>query len=335
MSKAPGFNGSQHFAAESDQPPLPIPPTLLSAPSGNYGIRAAGSAQSVAGGVLTWNNIGGGIQMGGGVMEVGAGVGVFLGGGPPGWVAGTVLILHGFDNIYAGFGTIYSGMPQNTLTYQAIAGAGQAAGLSENTSQWIAFIADAMLPTVVTGGVSLGQKLLQSGGRSVADDLSREIAEKIPGRPGTATTANNSLDEMRVRPVSGHTGFKESARLNRREILELRDDLATIGVKLERNADRILDRIGQNVRGGFDYESGTVYLRRGATSYEAFHEATHARQWANLGRANYVALGQFARERHVFQQVFANRPQFSRSELAHAVSYMRDIRSKFNAGLIE
>jgi len=173
----------------------------------------------------------------------------------------------------------------------------------------------------ITGTVQLATVGVGAAGKLT----SAVIPAKIPARaPGAA------LDLVDGLPVSGRTGFLNSSRLTRGELTNLRDELADIGVKLERNADSILNQAGPHVRGGFDYGTGTVLLRKGATSYEAFHEAAHAKQWADIGATAYDALGTFRRERYVFSQIRANRTLFSEAELQHAVKYISRLRRNFN-----
>ncbi|UDN38148.1 hypothetical protein LG402_15630 [Proteus sp. NMG38-2] len=133
------------------------------------------------------------------------------------------------------------------------------------------------------------------------------------------------------RPVSGHTGYLNSPRLSRRELTDIRNELSELGIKFVKNADRLLP---PHTRGGFDYTSGTVYLKRGATRYEAFHEMTHAKQYAAIGKEAYIALGTYARESHVFNTIIGNRTIFSSAELKHAVGYMRELKRRYLRGAI-
>ncbi|MBC8955025.1 RHS family protein [Xenorhabdus sp. PB62.4] len=133
------------------------------------------------------------------------------------------------------------------------------------------------------------------------------------------------------RPVSGHTGFLNSPRLSRSQLTQMRDEMAKLGIKFVKNADKHLPK---GVRGGFDYGSGTLYLRKGATLYEAFHEMAHARQFAAIGQQAYKALGTYAREAHVFNQIFKNRSMFSSAEVKHAIGYMRSLKDRYLRGII-
>ena len=80
---------------------------------------------------------------------------------------------------------------------------------------------------------------------------------------------------------------------------------------------------------------GTLYLRQGVTDYEAFHEVTHARQWAALGKDKYLAQGKYAREKHVFDEIMKNESRFTKDEIKHAKDYIADLKAKFDAHLID
>lgn len=148
----------------------------------------------------------------------------------------------------------------------------------------------------------------------------------------TCPQGTKNLDHLGDgRPVSGHAGFLNSPRLSRSELGKIRQEMADIGVKFVKNADKHLP---PGVRGGFDFSSGTLYLRKGATRYEAFHEMTHAKQFAELGQKAYISLGTYARESHVFNQVFKNRSMFTSSEVKHAIGYMRSLKERFLLGRI-
>jgi RHS repeat-associated protein len=143
------------------------------------------------------------------------------------------------------------------------------------------------------------------------------------------------------RPVSGHTGFLNSPRMSRSEIQSYRSEMNNIGIDVTifRNTDKTLPRtsvrIPPDARGAFNTGTETIYLRKGATAYEAFHEGSHARQYAEIGKDAYHGLGRYARESYVFNQIYKNRNQFSSEELKHAVNYIRDLRILYRSGRID
>ncbi len=114
------------------------------------------------------------------------------------------------------------------------------------------------------------------------------------------------------------------------------EEMKRIGVRLELDADQLIGiNVGKTKNATFDYENGIIYLRKGATEFEMFHEATHAKQWAQLGKKNYEELGEFAREKHVYDEIIANSCRFSDDEIRHAKLYIEDLKKLFDAGSID
>jgi hypothetical protein len=126
-----------------------------------------------------------------------------------------------------------------------------------------------------------------------------------------------------------------SKRLNAQQLDQYSAQLGEYGVTLSRGreATSILKKHG--ARAAFDSFDDVVYLRKNATAYDAFHELQHVKHRAALGQAEYRRIGEYARERHVFEQVFKNRSQFNREELRHGLNYLRDEKFLFNRGVID
>jgi len=113
-------------------------------------------------------------------------------------------------------------------------------------------------------------------------------------------------------------------------------DMKNRGVEVKLNADQEIDiYVGKTMAGTFDYESGTIYLREGATDFEAFHESMHAQQWSNIGKDAYEKLGKFARENYVYEQIMANESRFSKAEIESAKKYIADLKKLYDNGLID
>jgi type I restriction-modification system DNA methylase subunit len=110
--------------------------------------------------------------------------------------------------------------------------------------------------------------------------------------------------------------------MNRKELANLSTELKTIGVQL------IVDKKGvlpSFARAGFDPTNGKLYLRKGATHFEAFHETQHAKQWAALGILQYNKQSRFEREKYVFDRIIENRESFSESEIKAATNYIESL----------
>jgi hypothetical protein len=140
---------------------------------------------------------------------------------------------------------------------------------------------------------------------------------------------------MDGRPVSGQTGHLGSQRLTRAEQMAFRNEMAELEVRVERNADKFLDAMPAAPQAGFDHHARTIYLRKNATFYNSFHEKVHARQLAELGIDDYLDLGRFKRERHVFSEIRKNRDLFSPAERKHAIDYILQLRNDHRLGHID
>jgi hypothetical protein len=166
------------------------------------------------------------------------------------------------------------------------------------------------------------------------DDVVRGYHDSVFTDSDLKVTPNGSqIDAIGDgRPVSGYTGFLQSPRLNRSELQAYKVEMESIGINFVKNGGEYLP---PNVRGGFNWGNQTVYLRKGATDYEAYHEVTHAKQFSEIGRESYEGLGRYSRESHVFNDIYKNRHRFSYEERTHAVDYMRDLRERYQHGLID
>lgn len=127
------------------------------------------------------------------------------------------------------------------------------------------------------------------------------------------------------KPQSGKTGYLESPRLNRAEVQGFKENMKQQGI------DVVIDKKGvlpESARAGFDPKTGTIYLRKGATDYEAFHESKHAEQWKELGKENYLKQSTLEREQYVYDQIMKNKDRFSPAELEHAKNYINRVRNQ-------
>ena len=128
-----------------------------------------------------------------------------------------------------------------------------------------------------------------------------------------------------------------SKRLNANQINQYEAQLAEYGVTLKRGAKATARLKKEGERAGFDSLEDAVYLRKNAAFYDAFHELQHVKHRASIGRAEYEDLlttGTYAKEVHVFNQIWKNRTLFNKQELQHAVDYMRWLRTQYRRGAI-
>jgi hypothetical protein len=134
------------------------------------------------------------------------------------------------------------------------------------------------------------------------------------------------------KPQRGKTGFLESSRMKRSEMQAYKESLKQQGIDVVTDKNGAL---GDQQRAGFDYNTGKVYLRKGATKYEAFHEAQHAKQWKELGVDAYKQQSRVQREQYVYDQIMKNKDQFSPAELDHAKRYIDRLRNENGLGPVD
>lgn len=139
----------------------------------------------------------------------------------------------------------------------------------------------------------------------------------------------NAVDPMATpwegKPQSGKTGFLESRRMSRSEMQSFKQSMKEQGIDVVTDKKGVLT---EEQRAGFNNETGTIYLRKGASNYEAFHEAQHAKQWKELGPEAYKQQSRAQREQYVYDQIMKNKDKFSAAELEHAKRYIDRVRSR-------
>jgi hypothetical protein len=105
------------------------------------------------------------------------------------------------------------------------------------------------------------------------------VARNNGESPNPANTDHMSSNPWEGKPQRGKTGYLESPRMSRAEMQAYKEHMKSQGI------DVVIDKKGvlpERSRAGFDNQTGTVYLRKGATAYEAFHEQQHAEQWKEM-----------------------------------------------------
>ena len=79
---------------------------------------------------------------------------------------------------------------------------------------------------------------------------------------------------------------------------------------------------------GFDYSTGTVYIKKTPGVIDLYHEGYHAEQYLNIGYDNYVSLGSLAREEYVYRRIMENSSLFNAAELETATNYITKLRGE-------
>jgi len=128
-----------------------------------------------------------------------------------------------------------------------------------------------------------------------------------------------------------------SKKLSQTQIAKYENDLAQYGVILKRGsgATEVLDKYG--ARAGFSSLENSVYLRKNATFYDAFHELQHVKHRARIGREAYEnskLTGTYAKELFVYEQILDRKHLFNSKELEHAKEYIDGLYTLYRRGAI-
>ena len=193
-------------------------------------------------------------------------------------------------------------------------------GSSYYIGSWLGFVADLAIGGAFKSlGKVFGKELLEQGARNV---------------PVSGVVDAAGFAEKRVSLLGRWLGSK---RLSANQLKQYEAQLAEYGVTLKRGAAATARLEKEGARAGFDSLENAVYLRKNATFYDAFHELQHVKHRALIGTAAYDDLlrtGTYAKEVHVFNQIWKNRSLFNKQELQHAIDYIRWLRTQYRRGAI-
>lgn len=94
----------------------------------------------------------------------------------------------------------------------------------------------------------------------------------------------------------------------------------------------------QGNRAGFNLFNGNIYVQKGMTEYEIFHESKHLEEFMKLGKDEYIRgmsdlgfspkehlIRMYKREEYVFDEIMKNKNKFNVTELKDAERYINDI----------
>jgi hypothetical protein len=136
--------------------------------------------------------------------------------------------------------------------------------------------------------------------------------------------------------VSGK-GYLEGETLTRQEIKaweELAEKFeARLVRKLKPRQLKILIR--NKARAGFNPLTGDIFVQKGFTKYEIFHEMKHAEECALIGKEAYIEgmfglrteqlIRTYKREKYVYEEIIKNENFFNKAEIEHAKWYINKI----------
>jgi hypothetical protein len=143
-------------------------------------------------------------------------------------------------------------------------------------------------------------------------------------------------------------GYLGAETLRRREIRFWMDEVAKISKGKSRLI--VLPKGHKKLQGniaGFNPFDGNIYVQRGLTEYEIFHEFKHFEEYLKLGKNEYVKgmkrisgsleqdlIRSYKREKYVFDEIMRNKNRFNRAQIDDAQKYInRVIKKCVNAGI--
>ncbi|MNL45187.1 hypothetical protein D3C87_1678140 [compost metagenome] len=98
------------------------------------------------------------------------------------------------------------------------------------------------------------------------------------------------------------------------------------------------DKFLKGNKAAFHPFSGTLYVQKGVTEFEIFHEFKHFEEFKKIGRDEYLkgavdisgdyvldAIRTYKREKYVFDEIMKNKSKFNNAQIARAQEYMEEV----------
>ena len=167
-------------------------------------------------------------------------------------------------------------------------------------------------------GMCVSGRAAFSEGRKLANRIAAsEAGQKI------AQSGSNTLDNRLV----DNSFFDNGERVaTTREIRRYKRQMQSMGINV------VVDLKGKVLNGnraaGFDYATGTIYIKKKAGVIDLYHEGFHAEQYLNIGKKNYINLERLEREEYVYSRIMDNSSLFNEVELAGATNYIARLRGR-------
>ncbi len=168
------------------------------------------------------------------------------------------------------------------------------------------------------GGLTIaaisGKGLISSGKdfASLFDDV---------GKTSKAGKGQASIDNRLVTNDFSDRGTRIATT---KQIRSYKKQMKSMGINV------VVDRKGKMLNGtrvaGFDYSTGTIYIRKNAGVLDLYHEGYHAEQYLSIGQKNYIELGRLAREEYVYSRIMDNHSLFNEAEIQSATKYIERLR---------
>lgn len=156
------------------------------------------------------------------------------------------------------------------------------------------------------------------------------------------------LSKWNGNPQKFKKGYLGAKKLSRKEIAEY---IKKINVISEGESKLIILPKGHKLlnknKAGFNPFNGNLYVQKGLTDYEVFHEFKHLEEYRKLGKDEYIKgmkavsgdleldlIRTYKREKYVFDEIMKNKAKFSEVQLKHAQNYInRVIQDCIDSGI--
>jgi hypothetical protein len=147
------------------------------------------------------------------------------------------------------------------------------------------------------------------------------------------------LSKWNGNPQKFKKGYLSAKKLSRKEIKEY---IKKINVISEGESKLIILPEGHKLldgnKAGFNPFNGNLYVQKGMTDYEVFHEFKHFEEYRILGKDEYIKgmkavngdlelnlIRTYKREKYVFDEIMKNKGRFSEIQLKDAQDYMNRV----------
>lgn len=126
------------------------------------------------------------LQLVGGGLEVAAGVGGVIAGGPAGWIVGGAAIAHGLDTLGSGYRTLRDDKVSSTYTQQAATATAKAMGASPEAAERIGIGVDFVAGVVPSMGVGVVKSTIKT---AATQGATKALAQNAPTAVAHATAS--------------------------------------------------------------------------------------------------------------------------------------------------
>ena len=181
--------------------------------------------------------------------------------------------------------------------------------------------------------------LLDFKKRIFNDRIKKEIDEIVVHLDEVAEI--DFLENWDTFPVS-KKGYLGGKTLSRKEIKYWIDEVARISkgesklIILPKGDKKLLGNVA-----GFSAFDGNIYVQKGLTEYEVFHEFKHLEEYMKIGKEKYLngilrltgdptldLIRTYNREKYVFDEIIKNKNRFNRVQLDIAKDYINKVIKK-------